>query len=138
MVISQLYASIRAHGKVSFVRSGGPGGQNVNKVNTKVCLRLRVGDLAGLSESELDRLRGTLSSRITADGEIVINSSEGRSQLINLERAYARLESLIIAGARVPKRRRPSKPSYAARENRLQAKRLHGRKKTDRKFRSDE
>ncbi|MDR1025414.1 MAG: aminoacyl-tRNA hydrolase [Treponema sp.] len=133
MNILQLYASIRTHGSVSFARSGGPGGQNVNKVNTKVCLRLKIGELEGLSEAEMDRLRSILAPRITAEDEIVINSSEERSQRANLERSYLRLEALISAAARLPKHRRPGKPSRVAKENRLHSKRLHGLKKTDRK-----
>lgn len=132
MNISRLYASIRTRGSVIFSRSGGPGGQNVNKVNTKVCLRVKIEDIEGLSEAELDRIRGVLSSRITAEGEIVIISSEERSQRLNLERAYSRLEALIGAAARIPKRRRPTKPSRAARENRMRDKHLHGLKKKDR------
>jgi ribosome-associated protein len=138
MIISQLYASIHSHGKLSFARSGGPGGQHVNKVNTKVCLRLSLGDVEGLSENELNRLRKTLASRITADDEIVINSSEERSQLANLERAYSRLGDLIVVGARVPRCRRPTKPGRAARESRLRSKRRQGQKKAGRNFRPDE
>ncbi|MDR0377494.1 MAG: aminoacyl-tRNA hydrolase, partial [Spirochaetaceae bacterium] len=134
MNISLLYASIRSCGKVSFSRSGGSGGQNVNKVNTQVCLRLRLDDLAGLSEVELNRLRETLASRITVDDEIVIKSNEERSQRINLERAYSRLESLITAGARIPKHRRPTKVSRRDREKRLQAKRRQAQKKEGRNF----
>jgi ribosome-associated protein len=133
MDISRLYASIRTHGNVSFSRSGGPGGQNVNKVNTKACLRLKIGDLEGLSETEITRLRSVLAPRITAEDEIVINSSEERSQRVNLERSYLRLEALISTAARLPKHRRPTKPGRAAKENRLQRKHLHSRKKTDRK-----
>jgi ribosome-associated protein len=107
-------------------------------VNTQVCLRLRIGDLAGLSDAELGRLRETLASRITVDDEIVIKSSEERSQRINLERAYSRLESLIITGARLPKYRRPVKPSRGDRENRLQAKHRHSQKKAGRNFRPEE
>jgi ribosome-associated protein len=136
--ISRLYASIRSHGKFSFSRSGGPGGQNVNKVNTQVCLRLRIGDLEGLSEAEFAGLRKTLGGRITADDEIIVKSGEERSQRINLERAYTRLEALINRGARLPKRRRPTRPGSAARENRLQTKHRQGQKKAGRNFRPEE
>ncbi|MDR1374342.1 MAG: aminoacyl-tRNA hydrolase [Treponema sp.] len=138
MNVSLLYASIRSYGRVNFSRSGGAGGQNVNKVSTQVCLRIRLGDLAGLSGAELDRLRETLASRITTDDEIVIKSNEERSQRINLERAYSRLESLVNTGARLPKHRRPARVSPRDRENRLQAKRRHSQKKSGRKFRPEE
>ncbi|AEF87028.1 class I peptide chain release factor [Treponema primitia ZAS-2] len=132
---SILRQTIRLAAQASFSRSGGPGGQNVNKVNTKVTLRLALRDLAGISEPELNRLRETLGSRISAgDGgeEIVIAASEERSQHTNLERAYARLEMLVTNGAQLPKRRRPTKPTRASREQRLQSKHLHGQKKQER------
>jgi ribosome-associated protein len=127
-----LRQSIRAASDISFSRSGGPGGQNVNKVNTKVTLRLRLADIDGLTVAELERTRVLLTNRITNEDEIVINADEERSQRTNLERAYFRLEALISAAARLPKHRRPSKPSQAAREQRLQSKHLHSRKKTRR------
>jgi ribosome-associated protein len=148
--LPQLCRSIRTAAQVSFSRSGGPGGQNVNKVNTKVTLHIRLIDLEGLSEAEAARLQIVLSSRITgtaagsvgvpsaksggaaSTGTLVIASSEERSQKINLERAYARAEALIANAARLPKKRRPVKPSKAAKERRLRAKQQHSEKKANR------
>jgi len=138
MNVFLLRQSIRAAAEVSHSRSGGPGGQNVNKVNTRITLRLRLADIDGLSEAELDRAREMLANRITNEDEIIINADEERSQRTNLERAYFRLEALIAAAARLPKHRRPTKPSQAAREQRLQTKHLNSRKKALRREKPDE
>jgi ribosome-associated protein len=124
-----LRQSIRGASEITFSRSGGPGGQNVNKLNTKVTLRLRLSCIAGLSDAELQRARGILANRINDVDEIVISSDEERSQRTNLERAYFRVEALLTSAALLPKHRRPTKPSKASREQRLRVKQLQARKK---------
>ena len=132
-----LFQSIRNAARADFSRSPGPGGQNVNKLNTKVSLRIHLDELSGLSENEFAQMRETLSSRITGAGELVIAASEERSQRRNLERAYARMENLISNAAHLPRLRRPTKPSRAAREERLRIKRLRGQKKAGRRFKPE-
>jgi ribosome-associated protein len=80
----------------------------------------------------LDRVKSVLANRISNEGEIVIASDEERSQRVNLERAYFRMEALITAASRLPKHRHPTRPSKAAKEKRLQAKKHQAYKKAER------
>jgi ribosome-associated protein len=132
-----LRQSIHSFAEASFSRSGGPGGQNVNKVSTKVTLRLRVAELVGLLETEVERVKVVLANRLTKEGEIVITSEEERSQRTNLERAYARMEALVTSAARLPRTRKPTKPSKTAKEKRLLAKRRQSQKKAERAKQAD-
>jgi ribosome-associated protein len=93
--------------------------------------------LVGLSEAEAERVKSVLANRLTKEGEIVINSDEERSQRTNLERAYFRMEALISAAARLPRTRKPTKPSKAAKEKRLLAKRRQSQKKAERGKQAD-
>jgi ribosome-associated protein len=115
------------------VRSSGPGGQNVNKVSTKVVLRFDLRGTSALNEAVKARLRVLGRGRLDADGNIVIASQQTRNRLKNLEDARHRLAELIRAALVEPKRRRATKPSRAVKERRLRDKRHHSEKKRDRR-----
>ena len=132
MNISLIRLSIHAAVQLSFSRSGGPGGQNVNKVNTKVEARVRLDELEGLSQNELQRVKEVLSTRLVEESVLRIVSSEERTQMANRERALARLEALICSAARIPKRRLATKPSRSSIERRLKSKQIRSGAKRDR------
>ena len=117
-------------------RSGGPGGQNVNKVNTQVTLRVPLGQL-GLPDDDRERVARRLANRCNESGELVIQVSDTRSQHANREIAVERAAELITTALRRPKRRRPTRPSAAARERRLNGKRRRSRTKQNRRVADD-
>jgi ribosome-associated protein len=112
-----------------FVRSPGPGGQNVNKVSTAVQLRFPLDRTNTLPADVRRRLRVLAGRRVTADGWLVIEASRFRSQARNRADARARLVELIRAAAKPPKPRKPTRPSAASKERRLKAKRTRARTK---------
>ncbi len=124
--------------QIRFSRSGGPGGQNVNKLNTKVDLRL---DLASAQEflgaERYQRACRRLASRLDADGRLQIVSSEHRERERNIDAAYARMRMTLVEAMRAPRTRRPTRPTRASKERRLEEKRRRSQIKRSRRDRWD-
>jgi ribosome-associated protein len=116
-----------------YARSSGPGGQNVNKVNTKAELWVAVGSIVGLTERAAGRLRSMAGKRLTSADEIHIAADSERSQEQNRDAAFDRLRALVAAAVYEPKPRRKSKPSKAAKQRRLDQKHRRGDVKSHRR-----
>lgn len=119
--------------RVTFSRSSGAGGQNVNKTSTKAMVHWPVGRSRILTDDERARLRVKLAYRINLNDEVVVVSEEERSQARNKALAIARLESLVARALTVPKKRRPTRPTRASKLRRLESKIRRSRIKAGRR-----
>lgn len=110
-------------------RSSGPGGQNVNKVNTKVIIHFDVRNSAALSSDQKLILLQKLESRLTNEGVLVLASQDKRSQLQNKEAVLEKLERILRKAFEVKRVRKATKPTRSSAEKRIKKKKLHGDKK---------
>jgi ribosome-associated protein len=114
-------------------KSSGPGGQNVNKVNTKVELRFSLIATTLFSEAEKELIFKTLANKINNEGEIILVSQSGRTQLQNKAAVTDKFFELVSRSLTIPEKRLPTKPSHSSRMKRLEAKRIRGEVKKMRK-----
>lgn len=117
---------------ITFARSGGKGGQNVNKTSTKVIIHWPVGRSFVLSDMEKGRVREKLANRINNEDELVITSEEERSQPQNREIAIARLRELVAGALHVPKKRYATRPTKGSKLRRIEGKKQRSEIKSGR------
>ena len=119
--------------QATFVRSAGPGGQNVNKVNTKAVLRWQVAGTPSLPEAVRRRLLTRYANRINGAGELVLSADEHREQSRNLSACREKLQQMILAVVTPPRRRVKTRPSRASVERRIKTKQQQSEKKQRRR-----
>ena len=117
----------------SYSRSSGPGGQNVNKVNSKATLRWPVTTSPSLPEDVKERFLQAYRSRVTTEGDVVISSQRYRDQGRNVDDCLEKLRSMVTAVATAPRKRRPTRPTRASVERRKTAKRQKSQQKESRR-----
>ena len=124
--------------EITTSRSGGPGGQHVNKTETRITIRWNVKETSAFPEALKERVLKNLGSRLTTDGYLIIHNSESRSQLQNKKNALAHLIAIIRKALLIPKKRIKTKVPKKEKEKRLQQKKRRGEIKKRRRTKFDE
>ncbi len=117
----------------TFARSGGPGGQNVNKVSSKAILHWDLLASGALPEAVKERLRVQQAGRLTTEGELVIQSQRFRDQAKNVEDCREKLRAMVLTALQPPRVRKPTRPSRGSKKRRLEAKRQQAQRKASRR-----
>jgi ribosome-associated protein len=133
IVVNSRISIPRSELRMTFARSGGPGGQNVNKVNSKVTIHWPVATSPSLPDDVRQRFLARFANRITNDGELVLTSQETRDQPTNIEDCLSKLREMVLSVASAPKKRRPTKPTKGSQRRRLESKKGRSQTKNLRK-----
>lgn len=133
LAVNETLSIPRSELDVRVSRSSGAGGQHVNKTSSRVEIFWNVASSRALTAEQRERLREKLASRLSSDGAVRVVASDMRSQSRNRELAEERLAELVRRALVVPRRRKPTKPTRAAKEARLESKKRHSHKKRQRR-----
>lgn len=133
MIVTKTIQIPESELRFTFARSGGPGGQNVNKVASKAVLHWDFASSTALPADVKARFAEQNRTRLTTEGILFLDSQRHRDQAQNVADCLGKLREMILRALHVPKKRRPTKPSRSSKERRLEAKRHTARRKTSRR-----